>query len=302
MKVLHLSRAAVAGAPYFWSECMRKYGGPGIEDSRCFSQSTAYRDGRGFPADLDFRQARAYLSWADVIIVHNELPTCIGTVPQKRIVLAVHSRPNQIDDHLFRTRPVGVIAQHHPRFYAGAKDFRLIPNLIDLEAMRPTTREGRIKIGYSPSCLLDVPEGDIRWDSNKGYERTGHLLRVAGGDVFTNMRWDNLRPRLPGYDVWIDECVTGSYHRCSLQAAALGQVGINAAEPDVLANLQEVAGATSHPFLVCGIDHLAGRLADLVCDAPGVRAFGARAREWMERHWDPATLIRERFLPLMEKV
>lgn len=303
MKVLHVSATAVAGAPYFWSECFNKYSDGAIE-SRCFSQIWTYPDGRGFPRDIETdAEAREVMNAADVVLVHNLPPNGLR-IPREKTKLIIHSRPNQVHPELLKTVPVAIIAQHQTRFYRELK-YSLVPNLIDLAFYSCPKRTGDIlEVGYSPSFLKTAPKDDITWDSNKGYEETAKILSAVKGirrTVLTGVPWKDMIQSARSADVWIDECVTGSYHRSSLQAAAMEQVALNAAGGDALYNMAALTGVTSTPFYFCVLNQLKARLEAMSGNVDTTRRRGLLARMWMERHWNPTTLIENHFLPFLTK-
>ena len=88
----------------------------------------------------------------------------------------------------------------------------------------------------------------------------------------------------------IDECVTGSYHRNTLEGLAAGCVVVNGV--GVLAGVEPVfrrcAGdADSVPCTFATLDTLEGALTSLVDKgAAALEADGRASRAWMERHWD----------------
>ena len=73
----------------------------------------------------------------------------------------------------------------------------------------------------------------------------------------------------------IDECVTGSYHRNSLEGLAAGCVVVNGVglRPAIGEVLRGCAGGAASPFVFARLDELALALR------------GALARQWMEQHW-----------------
>lgn len=300
MKILHISMMPCAGAPYFWSECLRKYGG--IE-SRCYSQLFAYPDGRVFPHDIeDLEEAQEFADGADVVVLHNWPPDNL-TFDLRKGLFVAHSGPDRVHP-LMNKLPLGVIAQHHPGFYKDKK-FSLVPQLIDLERLKPSVRMGPVKVGYSPSVLVDFKkESGVRWHDNKGFTQTYATLgRLGqGGGVFTGLPWAELMEQAAGFDIWIDECVTGSYHRCSLQAAAMGQVPVNNAQGEAIDNLLRVTGATNHPFATVSLDNLETLLTEAVASPNMTRENGDAARLWMSRWWNPEKLIRDHFMPFFGRI
>src|SRR5262249_10891306 len=88
----------------------------------------------------------------------------------------------------------------------------------------------------------------------------------------------------------IDECVTGSYHRNSLEGLAAGCVVVNGVGllPAVAAVMRRCAPeAGPLPFEFSRLEDLEATLEALIAiGAGGLEAKGAANREWVERHWD----------------
>lgn len=300
MNVLHLSETPVAGAPYFWSECMNKYSKGQIK-SRCFSEGWWYTDGREFPHDIESREeSQDLLAWADVILVHDRPPTNMG-LPFEKVLLVCHGPPSNMHPVLLETRPKAVIAQAWARLYPGAD---LLPNLIDLEFYKCAQRESdSIRIGYSPSKEREEPLYSPKWYGNKGCRKTIEILEASKVpySVFTRMPWAALVDQARKYDVWIDECVTGGYHRASLQATAMSQVALNRMNSETRETMQKVSGTMSHPFVSMGLKNLEAYLRMLGRNAGAARLCGRTARKWMENYWNPEKLITRCFIPFLRK-
>jgi hypothetical protein len=88
----------------------------------------------------------------------------------------------------------------------------------------------------------------------------------------------------------IDECVTGSYHRNSLEGLSAGSVVVNGVGllEGVAAVFRRCAGdAPDLPFVYADLPSLEGRLSALIESGPSALVeMGRHNRAWMERHWD----------------
>ena len=88
----------------------------------------------------------------------------------------------------------------------------------------------------------------------------------------------------------IDECVTGSYHRNSLEGLVAGCVVLNGVGllPAVADAFRLCAGEdTEIPFIFANLNNLEAVLASLIeRGAEALTAEGVRNRAWMEKHWD----------------
>ena len=91
----------------------------------------------------------------------------------------------------------------------------------------------------------------------------------------------------------IDECVTGSYHRNSLEGLAAGCVVVNGVGivPAIAEALRECSGReASNPFVFASLANLRTQLIGLIDRGPHALAEqGAANRQWMEHHWDFAS-------------
>ena len=102
--------------------------------------------------------------------------------------------------------------------------------------------------------------------------------------------------------VVIDECVTGSYHRNSLEGLAAGCVVFNGMHlrPAVMETFARCSGTSvsDSPFHYADLDSLQDRLVALI-ERPlaEVVAMGRRNREWMEAHWNFAQQWERCWLP-----
>jgi hypothetical protein len=86
----------------------------------------------------------------------------------------------------------------------------------------------------------------------------------------------------------IDECVTGSYHRNSLEGLAAGCVVVNGVglRPAIAEVLRRCAGGAASPFVFARLDELEQELENLISLGPAALALrGVFSRHWMEQNW-----------------
>ncbi len=88
----------------------------------------------------------------------------------------------------------------------------------------------------------------------------------------------------------IDECVTGSYHRNSLEGLACGAVVINGIGilPEVENVLRFCAGEQSeNPFVPATLENLENVLIELIeSGRENLIEKGKANRRWIEQNWD----------------
>ena len=119
-------------------------------------------------------------------------------------------------------------------------------------------------------------------------------------DIITGVPLEECLRRKSTAHICIDECVTGSYHRSSLEGLALGCLVINACDSRCASLLRQMTGGVdSSPFAYATIEDLQKRLEGLVSKWDHDKDYGT-SRQWMEYAWQPAELIERNFKPLMD--
>jgi len=314
LQVVHVSATPIAGSPLITSGLLAKHG----YLSRCIAPGK-YSDGRDFGCDVHPAQTELrdeLLNRADIIVAHNGGPTgqrwFRKVLRQKQVCTIYHSQPERVDRMLeWLGAPVAILGQYQLRLYDG--QYLIVGNLIPLDepdyrpAESATRQLGKVRIAYAPSnasACFDR-KASAFWD-NKGYQVTvGILARLAKRadvevDVITGCALKECLARKRQAHVVIDECVTGSYHRSSLEGLALGTVVINAADRLSLDAARHCAGGAEPPFVISRLDGLLRKLTELVEAGPDelVRQ-GLAGRRWMEQCWSPAELIRRGYEPLL---
>lgn len=313
-RIVHVAPRPIASSPLITSRLLREHG----YDSRCIA-SGKYPDGRDFGCDVHPNEVElrdSLLNEADIIVAHDGGPVRAGwfrrAVEQKSVCVVYHSQPSQVDRTLERQgAPVAVIGQYQPRLYGG--QFLVVANMIPLDKPEyrpdesPDREQDRIRIVYAPSntsaCFnRQAPEF---WD-NKGYQITVNVLAELSQrgdvevDVISGCELNECLGRKRRAHVVIDECVTGSYHRSSLEGLAAGAVVINAADRLSLDAARHCAGGPEPPFVISRVDGLLRTLLELIEAGPAVLVRRGRAgRRWMEQCWSPGELIRRGYEPLL---
>jgi hypothetical protein len=287
----------LAGAPVHLSKILNKYTSV---DSLCVVKKTFTRSLiKNLNWDYDFVAPNKKLlhdlfDWADLIHFHQSVYCCINC--KGRSLIQYHAEP--VDYQAFQTHAAWngkklVIAQYHPLFYSDAS---IVPNMIDIWAPQycPGPKPAdRVKIFYS--WAFDSKKG---W-GRKGSQETMKILqqiqkRYPGFvqlDVLTNAPYEKCLAEKRDAHICIDECVTGSYHLQSLEGCSVGAATINNLSRPVLKNMQAVSQTSSHPFVCSDISGLFDLLCDLIEHPDKLFQLGQRARAWMEKYWDPRTLV-----------
>jgi len=191
--------------------------------------------------------------------------------------------------------------------------FPLVANMIPLNKPEyrpdesPQRRQGKIRIAYAPSNTSACfnRQAPAFWD-NKGYQTTVGILAELSRrkdvevDVITGCELNECLRRKRRAHIVIDECVTGSYHRSSLEGLAVGAVVINAADRLSLDAARHCAGGAEPPFVMSRLDGLQRILLEFIEAGPAeLLRRGMAGRRWMERCWSSAELIRRGYEPLL---
>ena len=310
--IVHISTTPIAGAPLITSGLLARHG----YKSRCIAPGRN-PDGRDFGLDVHPTQTELrdeLLSQADIIVAHNGGPASQKwfrrIIRHKRFCVIYHSQPGRVDRTLeWLGAPVAVLGQYQPRLYGG--QYPLVAGLIPLDEpdYQPATRnQPKVRIAYAPSQLSACfdRKASAFWD-NKGYQVTVTILaRLAKRadvevDVITGCTLKECLRRKRQAHIVIDECVTGSYHRSSLEGLALGAVVVNAADRLSLDAAKHCSGGAASPFVISRLDGLLCKLTELAEAGPAeLIRRGLNNRRWMQQCWLPAELISRGYEPLLD--
>jgi len=164
----------------------------------------------------------------------------------------------------------------------------------------PGTTE-RIFVNY-PALLDDIKPGDriLIDDGTIELKALGVTENDVETEVITGCELKECLARKRKAHIVIDECVTGSYHRSSLEGLALGTGVVNAADRLSLDAAKHCAGGAEPPFVISRLDGLFRKLTELVEAGPAELARrGLAGKGWMEQCWSPVDLIRRGYEPLL---
>ncbi len=304
LRIVSYGTTPVAGVPAILARCINA---ATPHSCRCVWATNDYRTGAVFRGDVQWDEspaaAEAELTNADLVIVHN------GKVDKrhrellsdKAVAVMAHNYLWNVDQtFLHRGFPGMVVGQYQatlPEF----KGWSVVPNPIPLweTGFQPAEKHDTVTICYTP------------YGKHESYPETHHLYWHAKGYRTTMSILDRLAARFPvrlevirnrpishaqalemkrGAHIVIDECVTGSYHRNSLEGLAAGCVVVNGVGllpglPDVI---RYCAGGTRrNPFTFASLETLENVLTSLVANGTSaLAAEGTENRRWMERHWN----------------
>jgi Methyltransferase domain/N-terminal domain of galactosyltransferase len=303
LRIVSYATTPVAGVPALLARCIDA---ATEHSAQCVWAGGSYGNGVVFAGGVSWgrkpREAIGMLEAADMVIVHNGKvdPAHASVLQGKPLVTMAHNYGWNVDmQHVRRGMPGLVVGQYQATLpeFAG---WRVVPNPLPLWECdhRLATKSQRITIAYTPSGRHECyPTGHRLYWHGKGYDTTMRVLdrlarsasvqleTTAGGQV-THERALQMKQRA---HIVIDECVTGSYHRNSLEGLAAGAVVVNGVGilPGVERVLADCApGSERSPFVFSRLDTLEDVLQRLIEQGPEALASQGRAgREWMERHW-----------------
>jgi GT2 family glycosyltransferase len=275
--------------------------------ARCVWVGDTYANGITFDGDISWTdspaRAMAELESADVVVVHN------GKVDErhravlagKPVVTMAHNYMSNVDDGFVRRGFPGLVVGQYQATLQEFAGWSMVPNPVApwRDAYEPSARNDEVTIAFTPSGKYGVYPRDhpLYWHG-KGYEKT---IRILDGLAARHpIRLEIPRDRFVSHaeamrmkrraHILIDECVTGSYHRNSLEGLASGCVVVNGVGslPGVAEALRHCAGHDAdNPFVRADLNCLESILELLIGLGPAQLAEdGAANRAWLERHWD----------------
>lgn len=272
---------------------------------RAVQERNTYEGGPIFDSDILWKQspelAEQELREADLFIVHNgNYETRHKPLLDSKPVVTMSHMPEANDVFVRRGFPGLVVGQYQStlKYY---RRWGKVPNPMPFweSEYRPEPKPGVVTICYTPAAKHEryPPEHCYFWHA-KGYFTTMKILErlerrypihleVIRDAQISHPEALAMKRRA---HIVIDECVTGSYHRNSLEGLAAGCIVINGM--GLLEGVPEAfrycAGyAPTTPFVFASLETLERVLSDLIETGPGVlEESGRRNRRWIERHWD----------------
>lgn len=241
----------------------------------------------------DHKRKRTPLHKTDLVHYHN-----LSKIKYKTpAIIQYHSEPERCDLEFKGTKLV--IAQYHatlPEF----KDCKVVRNIINFPNNPLYAKKkvlDKVRVAYSPSNRTKT----TIWD-DKGTEETLKILNEVKSlypnkfefDYINGAKLNDCIERKRNANVVIDECMTTSYHRSSLEGLALGKLTICSLGKEVEDLILKITGAETHPIQNIKIENLKEYLISLCnSDIMDIIAIGNKSREWMETYWHPKDIVKE---------
>ncbi|MFN2416330.1 MAG: class I SAM-dependent methyltransferase, partial [Pyrinomonadaceae bacterium] len=304
LRVVSYATTPVAGVPEILARCVAART---PHAARCVWARGDYGNGVRFEGGLEWTTERARaeeeLSRADLVVVHNGKfePRHRPLLARKAVITMAHNYMWNVEGAFVRRGFPGVVVGQYQAALPEFDGWEAVPNPIPLwePEHQPGAKGETITICYTPSGRHErYPEGHKLYWHSKGYATTMRVLdrlaaryplrlEVINGRQVSHAESLAMKRRS---HICIDECVTGSYHRNSLEGLAAGCVVVNGLglRPEIEEVFRRCApGSVSTPFVRAGLEGLEGVLASLVELGAGALAeAGAANRRWMEEHWD----------------
>lgn len=304
LRIVSYATTPVAGVPPVLARCIA-HATP--HAARCVWAGSRYANGVAFDGDVEWStdpaRAEDELAAADAVIVHNGKvePRHARLLATKPVVTLAHNYGWNVDMGFVRRGLPGLVVAQYQATLPEFAGWTAVPNPLPLwePAYRPQPRPQAVTVCYTPSAPHErYPAGHRLFWHAKGHDTTMAVLdRLAAEGL---VRLEVLRGRAVPHaealamkrraHIVIDECVTGSYHRNSLEGLAAGALVVNGVGllPAVAALLPACApGAAAWPFEFATLATLEPCLRELAArGAPALEAQGLAGRDWLARHWD----------------
>ncbi len=335
LKIVSYSTMPVAGVPEILSSCINRYTD---NECRCVWATNSYGNGVSFQSDIEWKVkpklAMQVLKDADLVIVHNGKVAAQHELilRMKPVITMAHNYIWNVDQAFVKRGFPGVVVAQYQATLSEFKDWSPVPNpmLLDvsgdsIESQGPgnwkgpgrpkgnsSTKNNEITICYTPSGKHDVyPKTHRLYWHSKGYAATMAILDKLASRF--PIKLEVIRDKqLPHSEVLamkarshivIDECVTGSYHRNSLEGLEHSCVVVNGM--GILKGLdvifEKCSGAAS-PFIGCTLNQLELVLVDLINRGREVLVEdGKKNRAWIENNWRFSDQWEKLWMPEVER-
>lgn len=290
MKLLFYSETPISGMPWRTSTVINRH----MEDGWCraVTKHSSYGT-RSFPYDVNELEdfALELFCEADVVIIPaNHAEEDLPHVTEAPIVTHYNIPPKYWLNRSPSKENAHCSGFYHHRF---VPDLKPLPSgmPLDDEFFKPGDKPNdRVVIAYTP-----VTREEFGW-SSKGWPQTlGVLKKIKkqyGNDVEIvviekSSYEDSMRAKRHAHIV-IDECVTGSYHNCSLEAMACGAVAIAFTDAKQMATTVDLLDGNDElarelPITSAPISQLETNLCMLIENRDLLKILMQESRGWMER-------------------
>ncbi|HST50361.1 MAG TPA: glycosyltransferase [Pyrinomonadaceae bacterium] len=317
LRIVSYSTTPVAGVPAILARCIASRT---PHEARCVWAQNGYGNGVTFEGDIEWTSRRAVaeeeLKRADLVVVHNGKvdPRHRRLIAGKPVVTMAHNYIWNVEQNFVREGFPGVVVGQYQASLAEFAGWSSVPNPVPVweTAYQPEPKGEAITICYTPSGKHEkYPEGHRLYWHSKGFETTMRVVERLAARF--PLKLEVTRERQVSHagslamkrraHVVIDECVTGSYHRNSLEGLAAGCVVVNGLglRPEVVEVFKRCAPRSlKTPFVFASLDDLERVLEELIGrGAQRLASEGEMNRRWMEEHWDFAEQWESFWIPVV---
>jgi hypothetical protein len=319
LQIVSYATTPIAGVPAILARCIA---GVTEHAARCVWAADGYGNGVRFAGDVQWnqtpREAMDLLEAADLVIVHNGkvAPPHLRLLDTKPVVTMAHNYGWNVDTRFVQRGHPGVVIGQYQATLPEFAQWAVVPSPMPLwePAYSPGPKPDQLAIAFTPSGRHErYPLGHRLYWHGKGFDTTMRVLeRLARR---SSVRLETTAQRQVTHDealemkrrahIVIDECVTGSYHRNSLEGLAAGCVVVNGVGllPGVREALVRCAGdCPDDLFVVATLESLEAQLDGLLAlGAAELCRRGLRGRSWMESHWGFKTHWETHWRPVIER-
>ena len=183
--------------------------------------------------------------------------------PNVFFLLQYHSEPERVDLNLPKNYRTAVLNQYHCLLDEYKNCDFIVRN--NFKHSLPFTFHDTIKIGYYPSTIKKYNQY-----YDKGYNETviildeiRHKYTNVQIEVKTKMTYENCIDTKKDCHIIIDECVTGSFHKTTIEGIMMGSVVVVHIRPELVQKHIELYGKIL-PVENTPINHLQQTLCDLI--------------------------------------
>lgn len=318
LKIVSYSTTPVAGVPAILARCIEA---KTEHRAHCVWATNDYGNGVKFAGDVEWntrpQEAENLIAEADLVIVHNgKIAPKHGKILRKKAIITMaHNYIWNVDEQFFKKGFPGAVVGQYQASLPEFKDWKIAPNPIPLWENDYQNREKseRISICYTPFGTHEsYPKTHKLYWHSKGFETTLKILEklekrfgvkietTRGGQISHS---ESLAMKRRSHIV-IDECVTGSYHRNSLEGLAAGCAVVNGVGK--IPHVEEIflrcaGGAKDIPFVPSDLNNLEKTLESLISSGvENLKITGEQNRKWMETNWDFSAQWEKFWTPLIE--
>lgn len=319
LKIVSYSTTPVAGVPAILARCISA---KTAHSARCVWATNDYGNGVKFAGDVEWKKepekAKDLLTDSDLVIVHNGkvAPEHEKILKGKAVVTMAHNYLWNVDERFIKKGFPGVVVGQYQAVLDEFKNWAVVPNPVPFweDEYKPNDKPDKITICYTPSGKHEkYPVGHKLYWHSKGYQTTLRILKKLAENFPVNLEIignrqishaESLAMKRRSHIV-IDECVTGSYHRNSLEGLSCGAVVVNGLGilPKVSEVLKFCANENAaNPFTAATLENLENVLSDLInSGAEPLIENGLKNRKWIEENWNFSTQWEKFWIPAIEK-